>query len=175
MDTYSHSDWVRLGSALRDRRGELGYSYGKRKEFARDTGARMSPRSLQRIEQAERDTIPAETFATIAEMYAVTPESMHAVLDAAGALQPAAGSPRSEVTGLYVAGDDTPPPRSPAEGDDEAGLLDFARRVVAEDPALAGFVEFILEMEVLEPAEKRGVISIGLGRRHRHAGQARQA
>ena len=78
MDNYPHDAWVRLGKALERRRGQLGYGFRRRGEFADGTG--LSSKTLARIEHAWRDAYPDDTIALIEVIYRWQPGSAEAVL-----------------------------------------------------------------------------------------------
>lgn len=69
---------MRLGNALSQRRGQLGYGFRRRREFARRSG--LAARTLARIEHAERDAYPAETIGLIEAIYHWRPGSIARVL-----------------------------------------------------------------------------------------------
>jgi len=83
MDTYSYDAWLRLGRMLERRRGELGYGFRQRARFARESGgegARLSVKTISRLEKGERSSYPESTLGTIEAMYQWSPGSIEAVL-----------------------------------------------------------------------------------------------
>lgn len=80
MDSYPPEAWRRLGEVLASRRGQLGYGFRRRREFAEANGLRLSARTLQRLEQGERDAYPGETLAIAEAIYKLEPGSITAVL-----------------------------------------------------------------------------------------------
>jgi hypothetical protein len=90
MDKFPHEAWVRLGKALERRRGQLGYGFRRRKEFAE--GKRLSAKTLSRLEHAERDAYPDDTLALAEVIYQWEPGSVESVLRGGDAV-PLPGSP----------------------------------------------------------------------------------
>lgn len=80
MDSYPPEAWRRLGEVLAGRRGQLGYGFRRRREFAEANGLKLSARTLQRLEQGERDAYPGETLAIAEQVYRLEPGSIAAVL-----------------------------------------------------------------------------------------------
>jgi hypothetical protein len=80
MDSYPLEAWQRLGSVLASRRGQLGYGFRQRAAFAEANELRLSARTLQRLEGAERDAYPKETLAVAETMYRLAPGSIVRVL-----------------------------------------------------------------------------------------------
>jgi hypothetical protein len=80
MDKYPPEAWERLGEALRKRRGQLGYGFRQRGDFARDRGAKLSTKTLARLELAQRDAYPDDTLAAVEVIYRWQPGSAEAVL-----------------------------------------------------------------------------------------------
>jgi hypothetical protein len=84
MDTYSYDAWLRLGRMLERRRGELGYGFRQRARFARergdDSGARLSVKTISRLEKGERSSYPESTLGAIEAMYQWSPGSIEEVL-----------------------------------------------------------------------------------------------
>jgi hypothetical protein len=80
MDSYPPEAWRRLGDVLAARRGQLGYGFRRRREFAEANGLKLSARTLQRLEQGERDAYPEETVAIAETIYRLEPGSIAAVL-----------------------------------------------------------------------------------------------
>lgn len=80
MDSYPPEAWERLGDILARRRGQLGYGYRQRRTFAEANGLKLSARTLQRLEQAERDAYPEETIGIAEVIYRLAPGSIAAVL-----------------------------------------------------------------------------------------------
>jgi transcriptional regulator with XRE-family HTH domain len=78
MDNFPHEAWVRLGKALERRRGQLGYGFRHRREFAQGTG--LSAKTLSRMERAERESYPDDTIALAEVIYKWEPGSVLAVL-----------------------------------------------------------------------------------------------
>jgi hypothetical protein len=90
MDIFPHEAWVRLGKALERRRGQLGYGFRQRGEFAQNSG--LSAKTLARLEHAERDAYPEDTLALAERIYRWQPGSALSVLRG-GEPVPALGSP----------------------------------------------------------------------------------
>lgn len=81
MDTYPYEAWVRLGRMLERRRGELGYGFRQRVRFARECGgAKISVKTISRLEKGERDSYPESTVGTVETMYQWAPGSVESVL-----------------------------------------------------------------------------------------------
>jgi transcriptional regulator with XRE-family HTH domain len=80
MDSYPPEAWRRLGEVLTSRRGQLGYGFRRRREFAEANGLKLSARTLQRLEQGERGAYPGETLAIAEAIYKLEPGSIAAVL-----------------------------------------------------------------------------------------------
>jgi|SRR5215472_7607469 len=84
MDTYSYDAWLRLGRLLERRRGELGYGFRQRARFAReraeDRGARLSVKTISRLEKGQRSSYPESTLGSIEAMYQWSPGSIETVL-----------------------------------------------------------------------------------------------
>jgi transcriptional regulator with XRE-family HTH domain len=78
MDNFPHEAWVRLGKMLERRRGQLGYGYRQREQFAQGSG--LSAKTLARLERAERDAYPDDTLALAERIYRWQPGSALAVL-----------------------------------------------------------------------------------------------
>jgi hypothetical protein len=78
MDKFPHEAWMRLGKSLERRRGQLGYPFRRRKEFAEGKG--LSARTLSRLEHAERDAYPDDTIALAEAIYQWQPGSAELVL-----------------------------------------------------------------------------------------------
>jgi transcriptional regulator with XRE-family HTH domain len=90
MDNFPHEAWIRLGKALERRRGQLGYGFRKRRQFAEGKG--LSAKTLSRLEHAERDAYPDDTIALAEVIYRWEPGSAEAVLRG-GEPVPSPGSP----------------------------------------------------------------------------------
>ena len=80
MDSYPSEAWQRLGVVLAERRGQLGYGFRHRGAFAADNGLKLSARTLQRLEQAERSRYPDATLAVAETIYRLAPGSIKSVL-----------------------------------------------------------------------------------------------
>ena len=80
--------WGRLGKALEQRRGQLGYGYRQRGTFLRDSGVNLSVKTIARLERGERGAYPDATIAAIESLYRVQRGSVEAVL-CGGELAPA--------------------------------------------------------------------------------------
>ncbi len=80
MDTYPSDAWQRLGRLLERRRGELGYGFRQRAQFARDGGGRLSVKTISRLENGERASYPESTIGAVEVMYQWVPGSVEAVL-----------------------------------------------------------------------------------------------
>lgn len=76
MDIRAKDEWERLGTALRGRRGQLGYGSRERKRFAADTG--LHYRTVQRLETGEREGYPPETIAQAETAYRLAPNAIGA-------------------------------------------------------------------------------------------------
>jgi hypothetical protein len=90
MDNFPPEAWQRLGKALERRRGQLGYGFRRRGEFAQGSG--LSAKTLARLEHAERDSYPDDTIALAEVIYKWEPGSAEAVLKG-GEPVPSPGSP----------------------------------------------------------------------------------
>jgi hypothetical protein len=81
MDTYPHDAWRRLGRMLERRRGELGYGFRQRAQFAKERGNGMiSVKTISRLENGERASYPESTVGTVEAMYQWSPGSVERVL-----------------------------------------------------------------------------------------------
>jgi hypothetical protein len=95
MDKYAPEAWERLGSALRKRRGQLGYGFRQRGTFARDRGGKLSAKTLSRLEHGERPGLYTDETLALAEViYRLEPGSIESFLRG-GELVPMA-EPRPE-------------------------------------------------------------------------------
>jgi hypothetical protein len=90
MDKFPPEAWQRLGKALERRRGQLGFGFRRRTEFAE--GKRLSAKTLARLEHAERDYYPDDTIALAEVIYGWQPGSIEAVLRG-GEPEPLPGTP----------------------------------------------------------------------------------
>lgn len=126
MDSSRPKAWAELGAQLTARRRQLGYGdFRQRADFHRDRAAgRFSYRTLTRLEKGERDRYPEETLDAVAEIYAVTPGSVRAVIEGKGDLEPAdGGSAAIPKPGIAARGTAEPP--------DEVAVM--LPRIVAEN------------------------------------------
>jgi hypothetical protein len=73
--------WKRLGEALEQRRGQLGYGYRQRGKFARERGSNLSVKTLARLERGERGDYPPDTIAAAEALYGWEPGSIARVLN----------------------------------------------------------------------------------------------
>ncbi len=80
MDAYSVDAWQRLGRLLERRRGELGFGFRQRAHFARDSGGRLSLKTISRLEKGERGSYPESTIGAVEAIYCWAPGSVEAVL-----------------------------------------------------------------------------------------------
>jgi hypothetical protein len=80
MDIFPPEAWERLGKYLERRRGQLGYGFRKRKEFAEVKGLRLSAKTLDRLERNGRPAYPDDTLALAEVIYEWEPGSIDAVL-----------------------------------------------------------------------------------------------
>lgn len=67
--------WKRLGRALELRRMQLSPGYSNRRRFARERGAVVSSKTLERLERGERGTYSDDTVADVEHLYALAPGS----------------------------------------------------------------------------------------------------
>lgn len=84
--TPSAADWERLGELLTRRRVDLDPRFQNRTVFAEERG--LNYRLAYDIEEAKRSNFRPATLAAIASAYAVTAESVSAVLRGDGELEP---------------------------------------------------------------------------------------
>ena len=86
MDSkYPPEAWQRLGKALEQVRGQLGYGYRQRQAFLADRGdpeRRPSLKMLERLERGKRASWPDSTIALLEAMYGLAPGSFKGFLDA---------------------------------------------------------------------------------------------
>jgi hypothetical protein len=155
MDSSRPKAWAELGAQLTARRRALGYGdFRQRADFHRDRAAgRFSYRTLTRLEKGERDRYPEETLDAVAEIYAVTPGSVRAVIDGKGDLEPSGeGSAAIPKPGIAASG-------TAGEPDEVAVMLP---RIVAENWETNPHVRVLWSMDM--PAEGRlGLIRKLLG------------
>ncbi len=84
MDTSpTHGAWQRLGRALAQRRGQLGYAYRQRERFLRDRGSTLSSKTIARLERGDRDDYTPVTLATVETLYGLKPGAIEAFVGGA--------------------------------------------------------------------------------------------